>query len=100
RFSRDWSSDVCSSDLRLKERDTLQERQLALANKRRALKGEPPFKNFKELEKFEEERAAESPTKQREADFLARESGEILVDLIELNQQLVAEQRTSAAASR
>lgn len=86
--------------VRLKERDTLQERQLALANKRRALKGEPPFKNFKELEKFEEERAAESPTKQREADFLARESGEILVDLIELNQQLVAEQRTSAAASR
>ena len=89
-----------NESIRLKERDSLQQRQLTLANKRRALKGEPPFKNFKELEKFEEERAAESPTKQQEADFLARESGEILVDLIELNQQLVAKQRAQAAAGR
>lgn len=97
---RDQKRISLNETIRLKERDALQQRQLALANKRRALKGEPPFKTFKELEKFEEERAAESPTKQQEADFLARESGEILVDLIELNQQLVAKQPPQAATGR
>lgn len=74
------------------EKDALQARQLAIVNKRRQLHGEPPFKNFEELEKFEEQRASESPAKNQEIDFLARESGEILVDLIELSQQMVAQQ--------
>ncbi len=79
---------------RIKEKEQLQARQLAIANKRRVLKGEPQFKNFAELEAFEEKRASESPSKLREVDFLSRESGEILVDAIELNQQMVAKQTT------
>src|SRR5690606_40379260 len=68
---RDQKRISLNETIRLKEQDALQQRQLALANKRSALKGEPPFKTFKEQEKFEEERADEPTTTQQETDLLA-----------------------------
>jgi len=94
RDNREQKQVSLNEQERVKEKDQLQARQLAIANKRRVLKGEPVFKSFQELEDFEEQRASESPSKLREIDFLSRESGEILVDAIELNQQMVAKQTT------
>ncbi len=94
RDNREQKQVSLNEQERLKEKEQLQARQLAIANKRRVLKGEPVFKNFQELEAYEEQRASESPSKLREIDFLSRESGEILVDAIELNQQMVAKQTT------
>ena len=94
RDNREQKQVSLNEQERVKEKDQLQARQLAIANKRRVLKGEPVFKSFQELEDFEEQRASESPSKLREIDFLSRESGEILVDAIELNQQMVAKQIT------
>src|SRR5690606_39667193 len=49
RFSRDWSSDVCSSDLRIAERERLEKERLDRENQRRAARGQPPIEKLADL---------------------------------------------------
>ncbi len=62
--------------------------QLSLVNKRRSLKGEPPFKNFEEWEDYLEQQAAASERK-KEVDFVMREGAEVLLDYVELQSKLL-----------
>jgi carboxyl-terminal processing protease len=57
--------------------------QLALINKRRALKGEPPFRSFEQWEKDAEQKASENEDK-KEVDFVMKEGAEVLLDFVEL----------------
>lgn len=63
--------------------------QLNLINKRRALKGETPFKSFKEWEEDVEKRTGENQPK-KELDFVMKESAEVLLDFIEIQTPLTA----------
>lgn len=64
-------------------------KQLELVNKERVLKGEEPFKTIEDKEKHDEALAAE-PKKDKELDFIAKESAEVILDLIEFNQRFAA----------
>lgn len=58
-------------------------------NKRRALDQLSPFKDIKEWEAFDEAQAAKE-IKDEEPDFIVEESGEVLLDFIELKTQMAA----------
>ena len=66
---------------------TLDTKQLELINKSRAIKGEEPYASMDEKEKADEVLAA-NPKKEKELDYVAQESSEVILDLIELNQRL------------
>lgn len=78
-----------SEEERLKERDTAEQDRLALENKRRKAKGEEPLKSLEELDEegTDPNLLAEESL---EDDVLLVESGNILVDYINLNQRRVA----------
>lgn len=63
--------------------------QLNLINKRRALKGEAPFKSFEEWEEDVEKQAGENQ-KKKEVDFIMKEGAEVLLDFIEVQTPLTA----------
>ena len=65
----------------------LDAKQLELINKSRVIKGEEPYASMDEKEKADEDLAA-NPKKEKELDYVAKESGEVILDLIELNQRL------------
>ncbi len=65
----------------------LDARQLELINQSRIIKGEEPYASMDEKEK-EDEALAANPKKEKELDYVAKESGEVILDLIELNQRL------------
>ncbi|TBW53312.1 tail-specific protease [Marinobacter halodurans] len=79
--------------LNYKERETYQDdlesRQLKIANARRQLKGKEPFKNWEALENYEEEEAAK-PEDQDDDDFIVREGGYIMSDMIELDSRMAS----------
>lgn len=61
--------------------------RLTIANARRQLRGETPFKNLDELEQWQEEQAADLDNTDDELDFVIREGGHIMADLLELDQR-------------
>ena len=75
---------------------TLDIKQLELINKSRAIKGEEPYASMDEKEKADEALAA-NPKKEKELDFVAKESGEVILDLIELNQRLATNNGNNAS---
>jgi len=74
---------------RMSESEALDKAQLTLMNKRRALDQLSPFKDIKEWEAFDEAQAAKE-IKDEEPDFIVEESGEVLLDFIELKTQMAA----------
>jgi len=70
---------------RRKQADDLQQRQLAIVNTRRKLDGKEPFKDFAELEDFEETQAADLDQNDDSVDFIVREGGQIMADFLELS---------------
>ncbi|AZZ93441.1 tail-specific protease [Hahella sp. KA22] len=74
-------------DIRKQELKKLQDRELAYVNLKRAAKKETQFKNYKEYETYQEEQSAQAPAK-KDLDFVARETGEILVDVLTMQQQI------------
>jgi len=71
------------------ENEQFDKAQLAIINKRRKLDNLAPFKDLKEWEKFEEKKASDDK-KDEEPDFVVKESAEVLLDFIDLQQQLTA----------
>lgn len=66
--------------------DLMETRQLRIVNSRRDLEGKEPFDDISAWEKHQEERMA-NPNEDKEPDFVAREAGEIMADLLELSKQ-------------
>ena len=76
-----------NEDIRKKERDALESRQLALENERRKAKGEKIIENLDELDK---EKDDENGEKEDKGQALLNETGHILIDYIKLNQPKIA----------
>ncbi|MFL1404655.1 carboxy terminal-processing peptidase [Marinobacter sp. M1N3S26] len=68
--------------------EQLESRQLAIANARRELKGDEPFEDFKAMEEHQEQQAAAAPGEEDELDFIVREGGHIMADMLELDRRM------------
>ncbi|BES71919.1 carboxy terminal-processing peptidase [Marinobacter nanhaiticus D15-8W] len=84
---REWVS------LNYGERETYQEqlesRQLHIANARRQLEGKEPFEDWKALESHQEAEAAD-PDGDDKLDFIVREGGHIMADMLELDSRMAS----------
>lgn len=75
---------------RKKERDDLENKQLVLENKRRLAKGEKAITSIKQLDKDEDENAAENDEENDKTEALLTETGYILIDYLTMNQPKIA----------
>lgn len=76
------------------ENESLDKAQLAIINKRRELNGKAPFKTVEEWDDDEEAKASKKEDK--EPDFVAKESAQVLLDYIDLSHHLTAQAEVSA----
>lgn len=74
---------------RKKYQDAMERRQLSIVNARRELEGKEPLESYSAWEDHQEQRMAD-PTEIGEPDFIAREAGEIMADLLKLNKRFAA----------
>ena len=77
-----------NEDERRSYQQQLESRQLAIANARRELKGEEPFADFQAMEEHQEQQAAAAHGEDDELDFIVREGGHIMADLLELDRRM------------
>lgn len=61
--------------------------RLAIANARRDIRGEVPFKTVDELDEWQEQQSADLDTSDEELDFIIREGGHIMADMLELDRR-------------
>ncbi|MFC4260176.1 carboxy terminal-processing peptidase [Marinobacter lacisalsi] len=76
-----------NEDLRRDYQEQLESRQLTIANARRELKGEEPFESFQAMEDHQEQQAA-AHGEDDELDFIVREGGHIMADMLELDRRM------------
>lgn len=77
--------------------------RLAIANARRDIRGEAPFKTVDELDDWQEQQSADLDTSDEELDFIIREGGHIMADMLELNRRtasILAPKPITAQAQR
>lgn len=80
--------------LNIDERTTQQEQiertRLSISNARRELRGEEPFESLDELEDWQDQQAADLDTSDEELDFVIREGGHIMADMLELDNKMAS----------
>ncbi|WP_372965566.1 carboxy terminal-processing peptidase [Marinobacter sp.] len=80
--------------LNLKERtaqhNQVENTRLTIANARRELRGDEPFDTLEDLEKWQDEQAENLDTTDEELDFVIREGGHIMADLLDLDQRMAS----------
>lgn len=77
-----------NEDERRDYQSELEGQQLAIANARRELRGEEPFEDFQAMEDYQEQQAAAAHDEDDELDFIVRESGHIMADMLELDRRM------------
>ena len=80
-----------NESVRKEERETLENKQLALENQRRTAKGEKTISSIKDLDKDKDENEAEGKAKDDKTEAMLTETGYILVDYLQMNQHKLAE---------
>ncbi|MDN6319051.1 MAG: carboxy terminal-processing peptidase [Marinobacter sp.] len=80
--------------LNLSERTTQQEQiertRLTIANARRELRGKDTFESLDELEDWQDQQAADPGSTDEELDFVIREGGDIMADMLELDSRMAS----------
>ncbi len=80
--------------LNLNERTAQQEQiertRLTIANARRELRGEDTFESLDELEDWQDQQAADPGSTDEELDFVIREGGDIMADMLELDSRMAS----------
>lgn len=80
--------------LNLDKRTTRQEQiettRLTIANARRELRGEEPFGSLEELDDWQDQQAADLDSTDDELDFVIREGGDIMADMLELDKRMAS----------
>jgi carboxyl-terminal processing protease len=64
--------------------------RLTIANARRAIHGEEAFESLDALDDWQDEQAAEPDNADDELDFIIREGGNIMADMLELDQRMAS----------
>lgn len=83
-----------SVSLNLEERKAqhtrIERTRLAIANARQELRGEEPFETLDALEDWQDEQAADLDSTDNELDFIIREGGHIMADMLELDKRMAS----------
>lgn len=75
-----------SLDDRKEIHNDIERTRLAIANARRELQGEELFESLEQLDDWQDQQAADPDTTDDELDFIIREGGHIMADLLELDR--------------
>ncbi|MDX5337348.1 MAG: carboxy terminal-processing peptidase [Marinobacter sp.] len=87
-------------DERKAHHEQIERTRLTIANARRELRGDEPFKTLDELEQWQDEQAADLDSTDEELDFVIREGGHIMADLLELDQRTASILRPTQFAAK
>ncbi|MBW0149051.1 carboxy terminal-processing peptidase [Marinobacter arenosus] len=77
-------------DSRKSQHEQIERTRLTIANARRELRGEEPFATLEDLEDWQDQQAADLDTTDDELDFVIREGGHIMADMLELDRQMAS----------
>ncbi|MBJ6138892.1 carboxy terminal-processing peptidase [Marinobacter litoralis] len=77
-------------DERTAHHNQIESTRLTIANARRELRGEAPFETLEELEDWQDAQVADPDKTDDELDFVIREGGHIMADLLELDQRMAS----------
>ncbi|MDX1634845.1 MAG: carboxy terminal-processing peptidase [Marinobacter sp.] len=87
---REINSVSLNADKRRAYQQELEDRQLAIANARRKLRGEEPFETLKAYEDWQDTENATPVDRDDRLDFIVREGGHIMADLLELDRRMAS----------
>lgn len=87
---RNLDSVSLNFDTRKNQHDQIERTRLNIANARRQLRGEEPFATLEDLEDWQDQQAAELDNTDDELDFVIREGGHIMADMLELDRQMAS----------
>lgn len=87
---RNLDSVSLNFDTRKNQHDQIERTRLNIANARRQLRGEEPFASLEDLEDWQDQQAAELDNTDDELDFVIREGGHIMADMLELDRQMAS----------
>ncbi len=88
-----------NAELRAVQQREIEETRLTIANARRQIRGEEAFATLEDLEDWQDLQAADPDRQDEELDFIVREGGHIMADMLELDRRLASlESRHTIAA--
>ncbi|WP_150909433.1 carboxy terminal-processing peptidase [Marinobacter halotolerans] len=64
--------------------------RLTIANARREIRGEKPFETLEQLDDWQDQQSADLDTTDDQMDFIIREGGKIMADMLALNQSMAS----------
>ena len=87
---RQQNSVSLNMDERQQQHKEIERTRLAIANARRELLGETPFDTMDEQDDWQDLQAADLNSNDEEMDFVIREGGQIMADMLELDRRTAA----------
>ncbi|MBQ0761375.1 carboxy terminal-processing peptidase [Marinobacter psychrophilus] len=87
---RQQNSVSLNMDERQQQHKQIERTRLTIANARRELIGETPFDSMEELDDWQDLQAADLNSNDEETDFVIREGGQIMADMLELDRRTAA----------
>ena len=75
---------------RIAEHEQIERTRLTIANARRELKGQTPFESLEDLEDWQDQQAADLNSTDEELDFVIREGGHIMADMLDLDNRMAS----------
>jgi carboxyl-terminal processing protease len=87
---RQQNSVSLNMDERQQQHKRIERTRLTIANARRELIGETPFDSMEELDDWQDLQAADLNSNDEETDFVIREGGQIMADMLELDRRTAA----------
>ncbi len=87
---REQTSVSLNLDNRKEHQSQIERTRLSIANARREIHGNEPFDSLEELDKWQDEQAADLDNSEEEMDFIIREGGNIMADMLELDRRMAS----------
>nr|WP_245749971.1 carboxy terminal-processing peptidase [Marinobacter zhejiangensis] len=97
---RQQTSVSLNADVRQEEQQRIENTRLAIANARREIRGEVPFATLEELEDWQDLQAADPDNQDEALDFIVREGGYIMADMLELDRRMASIETQRAIAAQ
>jgi carboxyl-terminal processing protease len=90
KAQRDQESISLNFEERKARQARIEQTRLEIANARRKIRGQEPFATIEELNDWQEKQAASPDTTDDELDFIIREGGHIMADMLELDRRMAS----------
>jgi len=87
---REMESVSLNHDERKAHQSQIERTRLTIANARRELRGEEPFETLEDLDDWQDVQAADLDNTDEELDFIIREGGHIMADMLELDRRMAS----------